>query len=198
MGRIHVGSFAGRINPNWAAVGALATVAATFLMLLAYAAPRGPAPEPGPIVTSTPAAAPPAGPFNTTPAPTVTTPRPTATTVEPTVTTRPPDPGPAPEWTLAPLPPEGCPETLAVLNTYYRTAGATRDSQYPAAVRARQDMMSASLSAKGAVYTTANDLTRDFTNMQYILDGTRGADYADAQARTNRDARTLRSLCQVG
>ncbi|WP_170208661.1 hypothetical protein [Micromonospora pisi] len=39
------------------------------------------------------------------------------------------------------------------------------------------------------------DLSRDFQNMGFILSGMVFGDYAEAQAKTSRDAQTLRDVC---
>ncbi len=100
-----------------------------------------------------------------------------------------------PPLTLEPLPPAGCQEALAVVDRYYRTAGSTELSQQAAATEAYQGMMGASLRAEGAVYAVTLALSQDFSEMRFILSGVVSGDYAAVQARTNRDAQTLRDFC---
>ena len=96
---------------------------------------------------------------------------------------------------LEPLPRPGCQEALAVVDRYYRSAGSTELSQEAAATEAYQGMMRASLAAEGAVYQVTVALSQDFSNMRFILTGMVSGDYAAAQARTSRDAQTLRDVC---
>jgi hypothetical protein len=129
-----------------------------------------------------------------TPPDTTATPGPGATTPRPARTT-PRTPDTRPSLSLAPLLPAGCQEALAVVDRYYRTAGSTALSQQAAATEAYQGMMRASLAAEGAVYPVTVALSQDFSTMRFILSGTVSGDYAAAQARTNRDAQTLRDVC---
>lgn len=180
-------------KPNWAAVGALAGLAAASVAFMAYAWPRTP-PVTGPVPPpTTPAAAGPAGPD------TGTTPRATpVVNTSPPRTPESPDAGPVlspPALSLPPLLPAGCEEALAVVDRYHRTAGSTRLSQQAAATEAYQGMMGASLAAQGAVRTVTVALAQDFSEMRFILSGMVSGDYAAAQARTSRDARTLREVC---
>ncbi|RKR90367.1 hypothetical protein BDK92_4739 [Micromonospora pisi] len=100
-----------------------------------------------------------------------------------------------PPLSLQPLPRPGCREALAVIDRYVRSAGSTELSQQAAAMEAYQGMMRASSAAEGAVKTVTVDLSRDFQNMGFILSGMVFGDYAEAQAKTSRDAQTLRDVC---
>ncbi|XTZ15703.1 hypothetical protein ACQSSU_30595 [Micromonospora echinospora] len=108
-------------------------------------------------------------------------------------TPRTPDTGPP--LSLAPILPAGCQEALAVVDRYYRTAGSTELSRQAAATEAYQGMMRASLAAEGAVHSVTVALSQDFSTMRFILSGMVSGDYAAAQARTDRDAQTLRDVC---
>ncbi|OZV83845.1 hypothetical protein CA850_04130 [Micromonospora echinospora] len=127
-----------------------------------------------------------------TTSPETTAPELDATTARPTRTT---PPVARPSLSLEPLLPAGCREALAVVDRYYRTAGSTELSQQAAATEAYQGMMRASVSAEGAVHAVAVALSQDFSHMRFILSGMVSGDYAAAQARTNRDAQTLRDVC---
>lgn len=198
--RILAGTGLAGFTPNWAAVGALAGLAAAFVAFMAYAWPRTPPPAPpvqrpdaassrsGPVVPEQPGSA-------------AATTRPAT----PEVTTSPPRPPETPDsrpplsvpsLSVPSLLPAGCEEALAVIDRYQRTAGSTRLSQQAAATEAYQDMMGASLVAEGAVRTVTVALAQDFSEMRFILSGTVSGDYAAVQARTNRDAQTLREVCR--
>ncbi|GAB2957651.1 hypothetical protein GCM10027280_52930 [Micromonospora polyrhachis] len=83
------------------------------------------------------------------------------------------------------------------MDRYYRTAGSTRLSQQAAATEAYQGMMGASLNAEGAVHTVTVALAQNFSEMRFILSGMVSGDYAAVQARTGRDAQTLRNVCDA-
>ncbi|SCL21626.1 hypothetical protein GA0074692_1218 [Micromonospora pallida] len=195
MRRAGAGSGSAGLKPDWAALGAVSGVVAAILAFVAYAWPRTPPPEhpaPGSGTVSvqattpdTPVQTPPDS--TTAPEPSATPPRPVETTSR--------APNPRPSLSLAPLLPAGCEEALAVVDRYYRTAGSTELSQQAAATQAYQGMMRASTAAEGAVYQVTVALSRDFSDMRFILSGGVSGDYAAAQARTNRDAQTLRDVC---
>ncbi|MEU7933511.1 hypothetical protein [Micromonospora echinofusca] len=178
-------------------------MAATLLTLLTYVLPREPAVPPptsgtgaGPVTgpdLTTPGRA---TPDRTTPAPT-TVPEPGVTTPRPTsATSRTPTLGRLPS--VAPLRPAGCAEALAVVDRFYRTSGSTRQSRQAAATTAYQGMMGASLNAQGGVYQTTVALSQDFSELRFILSGMVAGDPDAVQARTDRDARTLREVCADG
>jgi hypothetical protein len=198
MKDVGAGRGSGGFRPDWAAVGALGGVAATIIAFLAYAVPRDPSPAPpvsGSGIASSPETEPtaPVHVAPTTAAP-QTVPEPSATTPRP-IRTTPQTPDTRPPLSLEPLLPPGCQEALAAVDRYYRTAGSTELSQQAAATEAYQGMMGASLKAEGAVYPVTVALSQDFSDMRFILAGMVSGDYAAAQARTNRDARTLRDFC---
>ncbi|MEU6073986.1 hypothetical protein [Micromonospora sp. NPDC047074] len=120
----------------------------------------------------------------------MTTPRPTAGT--------PPTSAPARPPSMAPLPPAGCEEALAVVGRFYRTSGSTRQSRQAAATTAYEGMMGASLNAAGGVHQATVALSRDFSDLRFILSGMVEGDYDAVQARTDRDAQTLRNVCDTG
>lgn len=157
---------------NWAAVSAVAAAVSALVAFLAYAAPHNTSPSPGTVTVT------PSEPSASVPTASVTTP---ATT---------------PPLSLAPLPPAGCTNALAAVDTYYRSAGSTTLSQDAAASQAYQDMMRASLETNGgAVYTVTVALSRDFSTMRFILEGMESGDYTQAQRQTSSDAQTLQNVC---
>ncbi|MEW2375313.1 hypothetical protein AB0883_04295 [Micromonospora sp. NPDC047812] len=178
-------------------------MAATVLALLTYVLPREPSVAPPASATG---AGPSAGRHPTTPGHTTpdqttpeppTAPDPDATTPRPTTRTpRTPAPGRLPS--LAPLPPAGCEEALAVVDRFYRTSGSTRQSREAAATTAYQGMMGATLHAQGGVYQATVALSKDFSELRFVLSGMVSDDYDAVQARTDRDAQTLRSVCDAG
>jgi len=183
-----------------AAVGALGAVAAAIVALLAYAWPRPAPPPPSPPVPASSRQAGPTTPGRAAPGevqPSTTAPEPDPTTPAPSPTTARP-PVAVPSLSLAPLPPAGSEDALAVVARHERTAGSTTLSQQAAASQAYQGMMGASLSAQGAVYTVAVALAQDFKEMEFILSDMLSQDYGTAQARTRADARTLRDVCDSG
>ncbi|MER7420456.1 hypothetical protein ABT346_27365 [Micromonospora peucetia] len=99
---------------------------------------------------------------------------------------------------MAPLRPAGCEEALAVVDRFYRTSGSTRQSRLAAATTAYQGMMGASLNADGGVYQATVALSQDFSELRFILSGMVSGDHDAVQARTDRDAQTLRDVCDAG
>ncbi|SCF01379.1 hypothetical protein GA0074695_2867 [Micromonospora viridifaciens] len=176
-------------RPDWAAVGALGGVAAAIVAFFAYALPR---PSPAPPAQDAGIASPQV-PEPKTPVHDASTAAPQTTVAEPSATA-PQTPDTRPPLSLEPLL-ASCQEALAVVDRYYRNAGSTELSQQAAATEAYQGMMRASLSADGAVYSVTVALSRDFSDMRFILTGMVSGDYAARQARTNRDAQTLRDVC---
>jgi pilus assembly protein FimV len=167
---------------KWAAIGALAAVAAAIIALLAYAIPR-----PAATPVSAPAA-------------------PVATSYAFYSASHPPPP--APRATQAPSPapaaaipesrPAGCDAALAAISTYHQAADPTTNSEASAATQARESLLAASKEANdAAVSTDIGTVAADFSAMRWILEGALDQSYSAAVQQANSDIKTLDTACAI-
>ena len=165
---------------KWAAIGALAAVAAAVIALLAYAIPR-------PAATPTPASAP------TVPVTTSYTfysPSPAQRTSR--------APSPAPAAAIPESRPAGCDAALAAISTYHQTAGSTANSEASAAAQAYESLLPDSKAADDApVSAGISTVARDFSALRWILAGVLDQSYSAAVQQANSDIKTLDSACAI-
>jgi hypothetical protein len=165
---------------KWAAIGALAAVAAAIIALLAYAIPR-------PATTPTPASAP-AAPVATSYA--FYSPSPAQQTTR--------APSPAPAAAIPESRPAGCDAALAAISTYHQTADSTTNSEASAAAQAYESLLPDSKAANDApVSTDISTVARDFSALRWILAGVLDQSYSAAVQQANSDIKTLDSACAI-
>ena len=165
---------------KWAAIGALAAVAAAIIALLAYAIPR-------PAATPAPASAP-AVPVTTSY--TFYSPSPAQRTTQ--------APSPAPAAAIPESRPAGCDAALAAISTYNRTAGLTANSEASAATQAYESLLPDSTEANdAAVSTDIGTVAADFSAMRWILEGALDQSYSAAVQQANSDIKTLDTACAI-
>jgi hypothetical protein len=169
---------------KWAAIGALAAVAAAIIALLAYAIPR-------PAATPTPVSAP-AAPVATSYAfysPSYA-PSPAQRTTQ--------APSPAPAAAIPESRPAGCDAAFAAISTYHQTAGSTANSEASAATQAYESLLPDSTEASdAAVSTDISNVAADFSAMRWILAGALDQSYSTAVQQANSDIKTLDSACAI-
>jgi hypothetical protein len=169
---------------KWAAIGALAAVAAAIIALLAYAIPR-------PATTPTPASAP-AAPVATSYAfySASYSPSPAQRTTR--------APSPAPAAAIPESRPAGCDAALAAISTYHQTADSTANSEASAAAQAYESLLPGSKAADDApVSADISTVARDFSALRWILAGVLDQSYSAAVQQANSDIKTLDSACAI-
>jgi hypothetical protein len=174
---------------NWAAMSALAGVAAAVIAFLAYAIPSGsPAQHPSPSSTSPISQesshdpAPPTEQDTTLPAP----------------VTSPVSSFSAPALAQPSGPPAGCQQGQAAINTYNQLVGSTWYSREDAAEQAGQGIDAAIESgASGTVGADLSALANDFEGLFDTAMGEASTAWDTVSAQTGKDARKLNTDCST-
>lgn len=169
---------------KWAAIGALAAVAAAIIALLAYAIPH-PAAPPTPVSA-------PAAPVATSYAfySASYSPSPAQRTTQ--------APSPAPAAAIPESRPAGCDAALAAISTYHQAADPTTNSEASAATQAYESLLAASKQANDAAVSTGiSTVAADFSAMRRILAGALDQSYSTAVQRANSDIKILDSACAI-